>query len=247
MKAIILAGGFGTRLKSVIVDVPKPMAPINDQPFLEILIKRLIRFKITDIILSVGYKQEIIRDYFGDGASMGASITYSAEASPLGTGGAIKAAMEAFPAERYLVMNGDSLFENDIPELLEYHRAKRAAITLALAKVADKGRYGSVETNSDGMISRFTEKGADGSGTINAGVYVLEQQVLRFFPSDVCSFESDVMQNLIGKGLFGVCQQGFFIDIGVPEDYRSFCARGDVNPEKPSKPNRCNRVERYSL
>ncbi len=223
------------------------MAPVNDQPFLKILINRLIRFNITDIVLSVGYKQEIIRDYFGDGASIGTSITYSAEDSPLGTGGAIKAAMEAFPAERYLVMNGDSLFENDIPELLEYHSAKRAVITLALAKVADKSRYGSVETDSNGMISRFTEKGADGLGTINAGVYVLEQQALRYFPGDVCSFESDVMQNLIGKGLFGVCQQGFFIDIGVPESYRAFCVKNDVNLVNPAKPNRCNRVERYSL
>lgn len=226
MKAIILAGGFGTRLKSVIAEVPKPMAPVNGQPFLELLIKRLIHFNITDIVLSVGYKQEIIRDYFGDGASIGASISYSAEESPLGTGGAIKAAMEAFPAERYLVMNGDSLFENDVQELLEYHLSRKAVITLALAKVADKSRYGSVETNPAGMISRFTEKGAGGTGTINAGVYVLEQQVLSYFPGDVCSFESDVMQNLIGKGLFGVCQQGYFIDIGVPEDYRAFCSKG---------------------
>jgi len=226
LKVIILAGGLGTRLKSVIAEVPKSMAPVNGRPFLETLIKRLIQFNITDIVLSVGYMQEVIRDYFGDGSSMGVSISYSVENSPLGTDGAIKAAMEAFPAERYLVINGDSLFENDVQELLEYHRAKRAVITLSLVKVADKSRYGSVETNSDGMISCFTEKGADGPGAVNAGVYVLEQQVLSFFPGDVCSFENNMLQNLIGKGLFGLCQQKYFIDIGVPEDYRAFCSKG---------------------
>lgn len=199
------------------------MAPVNGRPFMEILIKRLIQFNISDIILSVGFKQEIIRDYFGDGASMGGSITYSAEESPLGTGGAIKSAMERFPSDRYLVMNGDSLFENDVQELLEYHRTKKAVITLALAEVTNKSRYGSVETSSDGVITRFTERGADGPGTINAGVYVLEQQVLSYFSRDICSFENDIFPEMVGKGLFGHQQNGFFIDIGIPEDYKSFC------------------------
>lgn len=230
MKAIILAGGFGTRLKSVISEVPKPMAPVNGQPFLAILVKRLIRSNINDIVLSVGYNQEVIRDFFGDGSLLGVTIKYSAEESPLGTGGAIKAAMEQFPADRYLIMNGDSYFDNNVLELLAYHQTKQAAITLALAEVADKSRYGSVEINKDGTISSFSEKGADGSGTINAGVYVLERSVIKSFPDAVCSFESDVLPIMIGKKLYGFCQQGFFIDIGVPEDYRAFCAGFEANP-----------------
>jgi D-glycero-alpha-D-manno-heptose 1-phosphate guanylyltransferase len=233
MKAIILAGGFGTRLKKVVTDVPKPMAPVNGRPFLEILIKRLIHFDISDIVLSVGYKQEVIRNYFADGTSIGASIAYSAEGLPLGTGGAIKAAMMAFPADRYLVMNGDSFFDHDVEELLTYHQTKKAIITLALAEVADKSRYGSVEINATGVISRFAEKGAGGPGTINAGVYVIEREIMTLFPGDVCSFENDVLQKIIGKRLFGLRQQGFFIDIGVPEDYRAFCASHNVNQIVP--------------
>ncbi len=224
MKAIILAGGFGTRLKSVIPDAPKPMAPVNGRPFLEILIRKLLSYSVTDIVISVFYRHGMISAYFGDGASMGASIAYSVDASPLGTGGAIKAAMKRFPAARYLVMNGDSYFEHSVPELIEFHQRKNAVLTMALAEVADRSRFGSVELHTDGAISCFIEKGADGRGTINAGVYVLERKVMDFIPGDICSFERDVARNLIGKGLFGLHQRGSFIDIGVPEDYRVFCA-----------------------
>jgi D-glycero-alpha-D-manno-heptose 1-phosphate guanylyltransferase len=219
VKAIILAGGFGKRLKSVIRDIPKPMAPVNGRPFLEILVKRLMRFNITDIVLSVGYKQEVIREYFGDGSSMNASFNYSAEDIPLGTGGAVKAAMERFPSKHYVVMNGDSFFDNDIPKLITCHEINQANITMALATVDDTSRYGSVEINPDGEIARFSEKGKSGPGIINAGVYVVEQHVKDFFSENVCSFENDVLMNMIGNGLFGLCQPGLFIDIGVPDDY----------------------------
>lgn len=223
MKAVILAGGFGTRLKSVIADIPKPMAPVNGHPFLEILVKRLVRRGITDIVLSVGYKQEVVSDYFGNGSSIGATINYSPEDFPLGTGGAIHKVMVQYPDDLYLVMNGDSFFDNNIPELLAYHHAKQANITLALTEVTDKGRYGSVDLSPDGVICGFAEKGGSGLGLINAGVYVLEHRCKDYFLEKVCSFENDILPEMIGKGLFGIHQQGAFIDIGIPEDYHAFC------------------------
>jgi NDP-sugar pyrophosphorylase family protein len=225
MRAIILAGGFGTRLKSVIPDIPKPMAPVNGRPFLEMLIRKLRCQDITDIILSVGYKKEVIHEHFGDGSSMGVSINYSSEDSPLGTGGAINAAMNRFPADRFLVMNGDSFFDNDLSELLTYHLCKQARITLALAQVSDISRYGTVETNLNGSISCFIEKSGSGPGIINGGVYIMEERVKVSFPGEVFSFENDMLRKSIGKGLFGLRQQGFFIDIGVPDDYEYCCKK----------------------
>jgi NDP-sugar pyrophosphorylase family protein len=225
MKTIILAGGFGSRLKSVIADVPKPMAPVNGRPFLELLLQKLRCCGMTDIILSVGYKMEVIRDHFTDGVPSGMSLSYSEEASPLGTGGALKAAMVRYPDDCYLVLNGDSLFDCDLLELIRYHRSKRAAITMALAHVEDIGRYGSVVTAPDGAIARFTEKSGSGPGTINAGVYVIEGGVMSSIPGEVFSFEKDVLLASVGKGLFGLRQEGFFIDIGVPADYRYCCEK----------------------
>lgn len=223
MKAVILAGGFGTRLKSVIADIPKPMAPVNGRPFLEILVKRLVCRGITDIVLSVGYKQEVVSDYFGNGSSLGAIINYSSEDTPLGTGGAIRKVMEQYDDDLYVVMNGDSFFDNDIPELLACHHSKQASITLALAEVADKSRYGSVDLSPDGAVCGFAEKGGSGFGLINAGTYVVGRRSKDFLPEGVCSFENDILPGMIGKGLFGIHQKGAFIDIGIPEDYHSFC------------------------
>jgi D-glycero-alpha-D-manno-heptose 1-phosphate guanylyltransferase len=219
VKVIILAGGFGTRLQSVVKDLPKPMALVNGQPFLELLIRKLKGYGITDIVLSVGYMRDLICDYFGNGTVLGVTINYSAETSPLGTGGAIRTAMERFPAERYLVMNGDSLFDYDLDELLTFHQARHALLTIALAEVADKSRYGAVELDANGKITCFAEKGAAGDGLINAGVYLLEQQVREMFPAEVCSFEQDLLRPMVGDRLYGLPQQGFFIDIGLPEDY----------------------------
>jgi len=225
MKGVILAGGFGTRLKSVIADIPKPMAPVNGRPFMELLVKRLVCMGIADIVLSVGYKQEVIQDYFGNGSFIGATITYSSEEAPLGTGGAIHKVMEEYPDDLYLVMNGDSYFDNNIPELLAYHHEKQANITLALAEVVDKSRYGSVELCPDGAVCGFAEKGGSGLGLINAGMYVVERRCKDFFSEKVCSFENDILPKMIVKGLFGIYQQGAFVDIGIPEDYHAFCQR----------------------
>jgi D-glycero-alpha-D-manno-heptose 1-phosphate guanylyltransferase len=226
MKAIILAGGKGTRLQSVVNDLPKPMAPVGGKPFLEYLIRQLLSCRISEIILSVGYKKESIMSYFSNGADYGATISYVQEKVPLGTGGAIKKAFSSVIDTDILVMNGDSFFDADIPALISYHYQKNAAVTMALLSMKDTGRYGRVEMSSDGKIISFREKENSVSGLINTGIYMLNRTILPSIPDGVVSFETCVLTQLVGNGLFGSKQDGFFIDIGIPSDYHY----ADANP-----------------
>jgi len=222
MKAIILAGGFGTRLKSVIADIPKPMAPVQGKPFLEYLICQLKNRGYRDIVLSVGYLKDKIISYFGDGKPWGVSIEYSKEDLPLGTGGAIRKAMSKYEDKTYLVLNGDSFYNIDFKSLCNFHRVKSARASMAIASVKDSSRYGSVSMNGLGEVICFGEKQNKAKGSINAGIYILNRSVLASIPSGTISFEKEILPELIHKGLFGSIQQGFFIDIGVPEDYKKF-------------------------
>lgn len=222
MQAVILAGGMGTRLQSVVSDVPKPMAPVHGKPFLEYLLQQLIRSNIRHVILSVGYKWEIIRDYFGNGAKWGLTIQYAVETEPLGTGGAIREASRLVTADSFLVMNGDSFFDIDIFSLFQFHRAKQSNITLALVSMDNVSRYGSVELDGNSEIVKFHEKKREGHGLINSGIYVINQSVARQIPPGTISFEKDVLPCRTGDRVFGAIREGYFIDIGIPEDYRSF-------------------------
>jgi D-glycero-alpha-D-manno-heptose 1-phosphate guanylyltransferase len=222
MKAIILAGGFGTRLKSVIADMPKPMAPVQGKPFLEYLIYQLKKWGYRDIVLSVGYLKDKIISYFGDGKPWGVSIEYSKEDLPLGTGGAIREAMSKYEDTTYLVLNGDSFNNIDFESLCNFHRVKSARASMAIASVEDASRYGGVTMNDFGEVISFGEKQDKTKGTINAGIYILTRSVLDSIPPGTISFEKEILPELIHKGLFGSIQQGFFIDIGVPEDYNKF-------------------------
>ncbi len=223
MQAVILAGGMGTRLKSVVSDMPKPMAPVNGKPFLEYLMRQLIRSNIRDVILSVGYKWEVIRDYFGNGADRGLNIQYAIEIEPLGTGGAIREASRLVTEDSFLVMNGDSFFDIDICSLIQYHRAMQANVTLALVAMENISRYGNVELDSNSEIINFHEKKRVGQGLINAGIYVLDSDFAHQIPHGSISLEKDVLPRRIGEKIFGAAHKGYFIDIGIPEDYRSFC------------------------
>lgn len=221
MRAIILAGGAGLRLREIINDVPKPMAPIADNPFLEYLVLQLSKWGINEIILSIGYKREIVKSHFGTGERWGAKILYSEEQEPLGTGGAIKKAATFLRDEHVVVMNGDSFFNLDLNKLLSFHKEKQALATISLLKVKDTNRYGRVEVDPAGSIKKFTEKAPGAEGLINSGIYVLSPKALKIIPAEKCSFERDVLPLLVGRGLFGLSDQGFFIDIGVPTDYLS--------------------------
>ncbi|PCJ01487.1 MAG: D-glycero-D-manno-heptose 1-phosphate guanosyltransferase [Flavobacteriales bacterium] len=218
-EAIILAGGFGTRLTSV-KDVPKPMAPINDVPFLQILLDDLLVKGITKFYLAVGHQHEVIVDYFGS-SYMGCKIHYVIEDSPLGTGGAIKQALEQVASENVFVFNGDTFFDVDIELMDEQHQSKKSDVTLALKPLTDFDRYGAVEHNDELRITNFSEKKFCKEGVINGGIYLLQTNIFDGldFPKQF-SMEQDYFEKYCSKNnLSGFIDDGYFIDIGIPEDY----------------------------
>ena len=228
MKTIILAGGFGTRLSSVVSDLPKPMAPVDGRPFLEYLILKLKDCGLQEIILSLGYKAEIIQSYFGDGDKFGVKIGYCIESSPLGTAGALKQAAAMFKDEVFLALNGDSFSALDFKMLINGYIDKKAIATIALTVVEDGLRYGSVEINDNLEITKFSEKSSQRKTLINTGTYCLHRRIFDNIASGKVSIEEDVFPGLLGQGLYGYVFNGFFIDIGIPEDYLYLCQHPDI-------------------
>lgn len=223
MQALILAGGLGTRLRNVVKDRPKPMAPVNGKPFLEYQLAFLKKNGIRDIVLSTGYMSEKIEGYFDSGKTHGVSITYVKEKESLGTGGAIKNAVNMLE-KQFIVLNGDSLFLIDITLMIDFHKKHGADITLALAKVKDKSRYGSVEVDNNLQIKRFSEKEESSSELINGGIYLFEKQNIAWdqFPSKF-SIEKDFFPQLVVKNkIFAFVSDSYFIDIGTVQDYENF-------------------------
>lgn len=220
MRAIILAGGFGTRLQSVLAQVPKPMAPISNQPFLAHLMHYLQIQGITEVILSVHYLREQIQDFFGD-EYLGIKIQYALEDEPLGTGGAMVYALQQCPTDHpVFVLNGDTFVKLNYRAMYASHVAQCARLTVALRDVADAARYGKVLTESD-HITGFAEKGGTGRGLINAGVYLMSPDLFHGYrvPAKF-SFETEFI-NLYLSALrprFYLANE-YFIDIGIPEDY----------------------------
>jgi D-glycero-alpha-D-manno-heptose 1-phosphate guanylyltransferase len=225
-ECIILAGGFGTRLRSVVSDVPKPMAPIGNRPFLELLMDYLIRFNYNHIVLSTGYMHEKIADHFGS-TYRGASISYAVEHTPLGTGGGMRNALSQCSDEDITVLNGDTLFRIDYDDLRHFYRSHPTCMAVVLRQVEDTARYGSVTTDCSDRISHFAEKeDSHGFGTINGGIYMLNRSLLEEQPSDTAfSFEKDIMQKKYQQEPFFAYTSGaYFIDIGVPDDYHRLVA-----------------------
>jgi len=219
--AIVLAGGFGTRLKSVVQDLPKPMAPINEQPFLEHLLSWLSKAGITTVVLATGYKGRLIEEHFGDHHN-DLNILYSQEHVPLGTGGAVQRALKRVnSSDPVWVLNGDTFFNCDLTAIAVAHREATADVTLALCSVDPADRYGLVDLDEEHLIRRFREKQIGAAGLINAGVYLLDPEALqRFDFPESFSLERDFFeQHLLDLRLVGSPQAGYFIDIGVPEDY----------------------------
>ncbi|MBE9509843.1 MAG: nucleotidyltransferase family protein [Bacteroidetes bacterium] len=219
-EAIILAGGLGTRLKSVISDIPKPMAPIHDKPFLEYLLSYLVKFKIKKTVLSVGYKYQYIFDHFGDNYK-GIELLYAIEDKPLGTGGGIRNAVDHINNDHFFLLNGDTYYETDLDKLYHLHIKEKANITLSLLPMEKFSRYGSVKVNGTKIIEfmpkKFTEK-----GLINGGVYVVNRSVFqKYSPGKKFSFETDLLQVMCNSLNFhGYISEAPFIDIGIPEDYK---------------------------
>lgn len=224
MKAVILAGGEGTRLRPLTLQVPKPVVPIANVPFLGYQLDLLRRHGIGEAILSLGYRPDRIEAELGDGSRFGIRLRYVVEQFPLGTGGAFKNA-EPYLDGPAVVFNGDILCDFDLTEILRSHRRRSATATLTLTRVANPSAYGLVETGEEGRVARFLEKpGRDQvtCDTINAGLYVLEPEVLQAIPAGVnTSFEREVFPGLLAGGLpvFAHISAGYWIDIGTPQKY----------------------------
>jgi D-glycero-alpha-D-manno-heptose 1-phosphate guanylyltransferase len=227
MEAIILAGGKGTRLRSIVSDVPKPMAPILGRPFLSILLSSLANKGFRRAILSLGFMANHITRYFSDSFE-GMSLTYVIEEEPLGTGGGIRLAMEQMNKDHVFVFNGDTFLDLEINQIEKQWQHDKKPI-LVTRKVADTSRYGRVEVEGH-AISVFLEKGESGPGLINAGCYVLNRGLLdHFIPGLPFSFESDFLPQAIHDKQFDVfVTRGLFIDIGIPEDFLR--AQTDLRP-----------------
>lgn len=223
-EAIILAGGLGTRLRSVVSDMPKCMAPVAGKPFLHYVISSLQKNGIENFIFSVGYMHEAIEIYLlHDYAELKYSI--SLEEEPLGTGGAIKLACSKALGKDIIVANGDTIFKINCDLLSQFHKEKNAACTLSLKPMVNFDRYGVVELNEDYSIKSFKEKQWYQSGLINGGVYALNvEKFLKENLPEKFSFESDYLKKNIlpsnqSPKLYGIIQDEYFIDIGIPEDY----------------------------
>ena len=221
-EAIILAGGFGTRLKEVIgEDIPKPMAPVNGRPFLEYILAYLEKWGVERVIMATGYRHEVIEAHFRDRHN-DIEIAYSVEEEPLGTGGAVKKAMELVNDSSPYVINGDTYFDANLWKLGNSFRAKEAEAIMALRKMGDTSRYGTVKIDPDNRITEFKEKGAHkGMGFINGGTYILSGKAfLDLGLPDKFSLEKDYFEKYYTKQrMFGVRCYSYFLDIGIPEDY----------------------------
>lgn len=220
MKTIILAGGMGTRLKDVVSDVPKPMAPVGGKPFLEYVISMLAAQDLRDIILSIGYRKDAIRSHFEDGAKWRVNIVYSEEETPLGTGGSVREALKIAGESHSLILNGDTFNQVDFGDMEKYHLSKKRLATIGLTGSDDTDRYGLVKINDTFDILEFCEKGDRHGGYINCGVYIMDKAVLDHMPpSGRFSLENDLFPGLIPHGMSGFISGGFFVDIGIPPTY----------------------------
>ena len=267
MQAILLCGGMGTRLRSVVADRPKPMADICGKPFLRYLLEMLRDKGITGVIFALGYMGEMIEEYFQDGSTLGLKIAYSYEEEPLGTGGAIRNALPKILEEEVLVLNADTYFPMDYEGLLHFHQENAGDFSLATRAVEDISRYGAIRRDAAGRILAWNEKLGDGakksleacsgqsaeaslqqtgegtkqpaegnaqqaassspkslSGEINGGIYVMKKSLIAEIPEGKQSLEQDCIPKWLseGKRIFGLPFHGYFMDIGIPEDYRQF-------------------------
>jgi D-glycero-alpha-D-manno-heptose 1-phosphate guanylyltransferase len=219
--AVIVAGGYGTRLLSVVPHVPKPMAPINKQPFLNYQLNYLLHSAIKNVVISTGHLAEKIKNYYG-ASYRGLNIRYVTEKIPLGTGGGIRLALEKADEKEVLILNGDSFFDIPVDAFNKLHGAQKSVASIALRKVDDASRYGTIVTDKRQRISSFSEKtNLAMPGTINGGVYILNTKTFMQHtpPGTAFSIETDFFEKQLGLPIYGFEFDGYFIDIGVPQDY----------------------------
>jgi D-glycero-alpha-D-manno-heptose 1-phosphate guanylyltransferase len=216
----ILAGGLGTRLRSVVNNVPKVMAPINGAPFFNYLLDGLIVQGARGALLCTGFEGEQIRAYYSDNyRSLG--LTYSNEEQPLGTAGALRRCIAKIQSDHVLVINGDTFCDANLNEFVSWHHHTASKASILLVRKEDGSRFGSVETDKVGNIVQFHEKSKQSCGYVSAGIYLLDRAIVENIPDgQQISMEYEVLPKLIGIGLCGYKTKSSFIDIGTPESYR---------------------------
>lgn len=221
LKAVLLVGGLGTRLRSVVPTTAKAMATVGDRPFLDLLVRQLRSQGIRRLVMCTGYRAQDIQAVLGDGSSWDVGIEYSNESMPLGTAGAVKLAQPLLSGSaEFLVLNGDSFVEMDFQRLIQFHSKKSGIVSMAVVRTENVMRYGTVKMDTDGRVSGFSEKiAAEAEGMINAGVYVFNREIFDFIPVGASSLEKDVFPKLLNRGVYALAQDGVFIDIGTPDDY----------------------------
>lgn len=230
MEAILLCGGLGTRLRSVVSDRPKPMADIAGKPFLHYLVRMLSEKGVERFVFALGYMGEQIEAYFQDVREYGISIVYSYEESPLGTGGAIRNALSKMQEEDVLILNADTYFDMDYRSLFQEQSRKCADMTIASREIEDVSRYGAILKDTDGRILRWNEKQSGSGetaprrGEINGGIYVMKRSLIEKIPAGKQSLENDCIPVWLSHSIniHALRSDGYFMDIGVPEDYRRF-------------------------
>jgi D-glycero-alpha-D-manno-heptose 1-phosphate guanylyltransferase len=215
-ECIVLAGGLGTRLRSVVADKPKCMAPVGAHPFLYYLLQYLHRQGITHVVLSLGYKSEQVIEWCAQ-ANLPLDISFAIEEEPLGTGGAILLAQKYLKGNECFITNGDTFFEVALADLYNFHLSRKSALTLALKPMQEFERYGSVQLDENGLITAFLEKQFCVQGLINGGIYLTSAQYLQSLHlPERFSFEKEVLETQV---LYGFVSDTYFIDIGIPADY----------------------------
>lgn len=217
--AVILCGGQGKRLRSVVADKQKVLAQVGDSPFLDILLKNLKRQGIQHVVLCTGYKAEALEDYYRQNPQ-GLIMEFSREASPLGTGGALKNARYFIGSDPFLVLNGDSFCGVDVKAFLDFHRSKSARASVVVSSVKETSDFGRIALDDLAQITGFKEKADTAPGYVNAGVYCFNEDVFSLMPEDAAfSLEHDLFPALVGKGFYGFVVEEAFLDIGTPQRY----------------------------
>ncbi len=239
VQAAVLAGGLGTRLRPVLADCPKILAPVHGKPFLAFLLEHLAGQGLREVVLCVGYRSKQVEAAFGR-SYVGLRVDYSCEHAPLGTAGAVRLALPKLTSDPVLVVNGDSFCAPDLPSFFRWHEARKAAATLLLTRMPDTRRYGRVQVGDDGLIRAFEEKGGrDGPGCINAGVYLLRRELLAAIPAQTAvSLERETFPGWLGRGLYGCPSETPFLDIGTPDSYAAAEAFFSANC-RVREANRC--------
>src|SRR5437867_2323658 len=228
MRAVVMAGGQGARLRPLTSNQPKPMLPIVGQPMMQHIVRLARQHGFTELVATVHFLASIVRNFFGDGSDLGVSLSYVTEEEPLGTAGSVKNAAPLLEGDdRVLILSGDSLTDVDLSELVKFHESKGAAVTVTLKRVEDPLEFGIVIADEEGRIERFMEKPGWGevfSDTINTGIYVLEREVLDLIPDSVeFDFSKDLFPLLLDKGLpmYGYVTDRYWTDVGTLEAYQA--------------------------